>query len=153
MNKENTRVLGIGERVDWGDVIEFDGDLITVDSRAVGEIISGDELFDVLRPLVSDPFGALCVECEIRTEMGKAALRLAIENARTLDRKQQDYGSGNIAAFGEYGILVRTWDKVSRLKNLLTNVQQPKNESVEDSWLDLSNYSLIAVLVRRGLWK
>jgi hypothetical protein len=48
---------------------------------------------------------------------------------------------------------VRANDKVARLKNLLTNVASPRNESIEDSWLDLSNYSLIAVLCRRGDWR
>lgn len=153
MNKENTRVLGIGETIRDGDFYEIDGELLPVDDTAVGELISGDELCDIRRPLLSDPLSSLCQEYGIRTVMGKAALRLAIENVQVLDQKQQDYGSGNIAAFGEYGILVRTWDKISRLKNLLTNVQHPKNESVEDSWVDLSNYSIIAVLVRRGLWK
>jgi hypothetical protein len=86
----------------------------------------------------------------IRTEMGKKALALALRNVQVLDSKQLDYGSANIADFGEYGVLVRANDKVARLKNLLTNVASPRNESIEDSWLDLSNYSLIAVLCRRG---
>jgi hypothetical protein len=70
-----------------------------------------------------------------------------------LDKKQLDYGSANISDFGEYGVLVRANDKVARLKNLLTNVASPQNESIEDSWLDLSNYSIIAVLCRRGEWR
>jgi hypothetical protein len=89
----------------------------------------------------------------IRTEMGKKALALALRNVQVLDSKQLDYGSANIADFGEYGVLVRANDKVARLKNLLTNVASPRNESIEDSWLDLSNYSLIAVLCRRGDWR
>jgi hypothetical protein len=89
----------------------------------------------------------------IRTEMGKKALALALKNVQVLDSKQLDYGSANIADFGEYGVLVRANDKVARLKNLLTNVASPRNESIEDSWLDLSNYSIIAVLCRRGDWR
>jgi hypothetical protein len=89
----------------------------------------------------------------IRTEMGKKALALALRNVQVLDSKQLDYGSANIADFGEYGVLVRANDKVARLKNLLTNVASPRNESIEDSWLDLSNYSIIAVLCRRGDWR
>jgi hypothetical protein len=56
----------------------------------------------------------------IRTEMGKKALALALRNVQVLDSKQLDYGSANIADFGEYGVLVRANDKVARLKNLLT---------------------------------
>jgi hypothetical protein len=89
----------------------------------------------------------------IETEMGREALRIAVDNIQVMDSKQRDYGSNNIAAFGEYGVLVRTWDKVSRLKNLLQNNSEPKNESIEDSWLDLANYAIIGVLCRRNLWK
>ncbi len=81
------------------------------------------------------------------------ALDLIWEEQRALMiRKQSDYGPGNIAGFGELGVLVRTWDKVERLKTLLTAGKAPENESVDDSWKDLMNYALIALLVRRGIW-
>jgi len=50
------------------------------------------------------------------------------------------------------GILMRVWDKICRLKNLMGK-ENPKNESIDDSWLDMANYALIAILVRRGIWK
>lgn len=89
----------------------------------------------------------------IQTEMAKRALRLGLANLQTFDRKQRDYGSGNISKFGEFGVLVRATDKFSRLTNLLTNVREPSNEAIEDTWLDLSNYALIAVMCRRGDWR
>ena len=49
--------------------------------------------------------------------------------------KQRDYGHSNITDFGEYGVLVRLNDKVCRLKNLLGNKKEPKNESIDDSWM------------------
>lgn len=69
-------------------------------------------------------------------------------------KKQSDYGPGNINAFGEYGILVRTNDKIERLKRLLNPNRKdaPVNESIEDTWMDTSIYSLIALLFRRGQW-
>ena len=77
-------------------------------------------------------------------------------------RKQTDYGPGNISAFGELGVLVRLSDKLERLKNLLLtrdaqgritmNPAAPANESVEDSYRDLLNYALIALMVRQGQW-
>ena len=77
-------------------------------------------------------------------------------------RKQQDYGPGNIAAFGELGVLVRLSDKFERLKHLLVTQDDqgriiprsdnPANESIDDSYRDLLNYALIALMVRHGQW-
>ena len=99
----------------------------------------------------------------LKTQMGREALRLALANVQLLDRKQQDYGSGNIAEFGEIGVLVRASDKVKRLQNLWKRglvgaglaggSQQPQNESVADSWQDLANYGLIGQMVHHGLWR
>ena len=66
--------------------------------------------------------------------------------------KQRDYGHSNITDFGEYGVLVRLNDKVCRLKNLLGNKKEPKNESIDDSWIDTANYAIIAIMLRRGLF-
>jgi len=95
---------------------------------------------------------ALAAQLGISTAQGIAALGIAISNIQTLDRKQHDYGRENIAAFGEFGCLVRCNDKIERLKNLHRGGKSPNNEAVEDSWLDLSNYCIIAVMCRRGAW-
>lgn len=89
----------------------------------------------------------------LQTEMGKAALRVALENIKLLDRKQQDYGSGNIATFGEKGVLVRCVDKTERLKQLVWKSKTAKNETVFDSWQDLANYAVIAQLCNQGNWR
>lgn len=71
----------------------------------------------------------------------------------TMITKQGDYGPGNIADFGELGVLVRANDKVGRLRNLLyENPNNPSNESLDDTWLDMANYALIGLMVRRGTW-
>ncbi len=69
-------------------------------------------------------------------------------------RKQKSYGRGNISAFGEKGILVRVSDKLERLKRLVwKGVDNPlKDESIDDSWRDLSVYSTIALICRKGKW-
>lgn len=78
------------------------------------------------------------------------------EMREVMIRKNRDYASAkadNISEFGELGVLVRANDKLSRLKNLLWHSKhEPKNESIEDSWIDLGNYCVISLLVRRGLW-
>lgn len=77
---------------------------------------------------------------------------IAMNLTDLFDRKQHDYGSSNISDFGEFGILVRVNDKVARLKNLLKNNKAPKNEALTDSWADIATYSIIALMVRKGLW-
>lgn len=73
-----------------------------------------------------------------------------------LVQKQIDYGPYNIATAPGgplNGLLVRMHDKMERLKHLIyiTN-DTPKNESIEDSFIDLLNYSAIALMVLRGKW-
>ena len=115
-----------------------------------------------------DYIPSLAAELGIKTQIGQKALCIALANVQTLDRKQQDYGSQNIARHGEFGVLVRCDDKTARIANLLR--QQPKleltddpseqagpdkaqNESRLDSWLDLANYGLIGALVMKGEWQ
>ena len=81
------------------------------------------------------------------------ALGLVMDELReTMIEKQRDYGPGNIADFGDFGVLVRANDKMSRLKNLYKTGDAPRNETVDDSWGDLANYAVIALMVRRGIW-
>ena len=77
------------------------------------------------------------------------------------EQKSADYGPANINAVGETGIAVRIWDKAARLMHLLgwdlatgklTVGKTPRNESLEDTLLDLASYCIIMVIYRRGLW-
>lgn len=65
--------------------------------------------------------------------------------------KQRDYGHRNITDFGEWGVLVRVNDKVARLRHLLGQAE-PRNESLEDTWRDIANYAIIALMLRRGIF-
>lgn len=60
--------------------------------------------------------------------------------------KQHDYGHDNINAFGLIGVAVRINDKYARLRNL-TDRNEPLNEPLLDSWLDLIGYSVIAEML------
>jgi hypothetical protein len=64
-------------------------------------------------------------------------------------RKNLDYGKGNILDTGELGICYRVNDKVNRLRNLIQNSKKPTNESVEETWIDIAVYSIIAVMYKR----
>jgi len=80
----------------------------------------------------------------------EACKEIARELTDLLISKQKDYGHNNITDFGEFGVLVRANDKMARLKNLLKSGAIPRNESIDDSWRDLSNYGIIALMLRRG---
>jgi hypothetical protein len=78
--------------------------------------------------------------------------RKAIE---LLVQKHDDYGPSNIsdAPGGPLnGLSVRLHDKVARLNNLLSNNKEPQNESVQDTFIDILNYALIALLVIENKW-
>lgn len=88
----------------------------------------------------------------LKTAVAVEALSLALEQVRLLDAKQQDYGPGNISKFGVPGLLVRINDKFERLCNLTKVGAIPKNESIEDSFMDMSNYCLIGRLLLNNKW-
>ena len=80
--------------------------------------------------------------------------------------KHMDYGLNNIALGGDIlnnkadkkfsltGLAIRLTDKISRLKNLLTNGKNyVKGEAMEDTFLDVANYGIIGLLVGRNKWK
>ncbi|MFA5967551.1 MAG: hypothetical protein WC805_03550 [Patescibacteria group bacterium] len=70
------------------------------------------------------------------------------------EKKDLDYSPQNIGLYGELGVAVRVGDKAMRLKSLLVDkrVQRVNDESVEDTWFDLTNYGLIAVMLRHNWW-
>jgi hypothetical protein len=73
------------------------------------------------------------------------------EITETLIRKQSDYGHHNIARFGRRGLVVRTHDKIARLKNLhLTRSGKAANESLTDTYTDIVGYSAIGMMWERG---
>jgi hypothetical protein len=69
--------------------------------------------------------------------------------------KQKDYGPSNIASAPGgplNGLRVRIFDKVSRINNLIDSGAKPNNESLHDSFLDLANYAIIALMVLDDVW-
>lgn len=53
----------------------------------------------------------------------------------------------------EQGILLRMQDKMARCANLLQSQQKVKDESIEDTLLDLMNYANILCLYRQSMKK
>ena len=79
-----------------------------------------------------------------------AFLTVCQEMTAMFAKKHQDYGKGNILANKELGIAMRVSEKVERLKHLLLTNRDPTNESVEETWVDIGVYAVIAVLYKRG---
>lgn len=86
--------------------------------------------------------------------VAKDFLRIALANTVLFQRKHNDYGPDNIREFMAFGCLVRMLDKFRRLKYLYETGRRKKakNEKIEDSWQDLSNYAIIALLCEDSKW-
>ena len=79
------------------------------------------------------------------------------EAQQILLSKHRDYGPLNIAnapGGALNGLRVRMHDKTARINHLIDNAKykNPEHESLRDSFLDLLNYSAIALLVIDGNW-
>ena len=98
-------------------------------------------------------------------KMTKEFKRLQREQYELFCHKQHDYGPGNISVGSSLlteediklsltGLWFRMNDKIQRLKTLLmsnrTNAVQ--DEPMEDAYLDVSNYGIMATIVKNGKW-
>lgn len=82
-----------------------------------------------------------------------AAMQVGTEVAKIIAKKQADYGSKNILncpVGAELGIVVRLYDKLARLANLLETGATPNNESIEDTIDDIMGYGMVLKMVRQG---
>jgi dUTP pyrophosphatase len=71
-----------------------------------------------------------------------------LDAARDLfQQKSRAYGVANIAQSGEEGVLIRMSDKFARIRN-----KDIPGESVDDTLIDVINYSAILLLLRAGRW-
>lgn len=99
-------------------------------------------------------------------ELAKEFKNLQQEQYELFSRKMMDYGLGNIALGSSLeeeediqlsltGIWLRCNDKINRLKNMLkrNGKNYVNDEPMIDSFIDISNYGIIAQLVMKGKWK
>ena len=90
--------------------------------------------------------------------------RLQREQYELFCRKQHDYGPGNISVgttlqtdeeihLSLTGLWFRMNDKIQRLKTLLLSGRETAvGEPLEDAYLDVSNYGIMATIVKNGKW-
>lgn len=79
------------------------------------------------------------------------------EAQQLLLERHRKYGPKNISASpggALNGIRVRLHDKLARINNYVDNGGQADfaDDSLRDAWIDMANYSLIALLVLDGKW-
>ena len=78
-------------------------------------------------------------------------------------KKQKDYGPINISVGSNLeteeevnlaltGLWFRMNDKMQRFQQIVINNQEPENESLMDTFMDLANYAIIAQLVKEKVW-
>ena len=90
--------------------------------------------------------------------------RLQREQYELFLYKQHDYGPGNISVGSQLqtpeevklsltGLWFRMNDKIQRLKTLLMGDRESAvDEPIEDAFLDVSNYGIMATIVKNGKW-
>ena len=98
-------------------------------------------------------------------ELSQEFKEIQDEMYRMFAAKHMDYGLQNISLGGDLtkendkkfsltGLAIRLTDKISRLRNLLTNGRNfVKGEGMEDTFIDIANYGIIGLLVGRDKWK
>ena len=90
------------------------------------------------------------------TEFEKDVRKIMEELGDLLVSKHHDYGPKNISASpggAINGLTVRMWDKMARIVNLVyIRKSVTNNEPLEDSFKDIANYGVIALMVQRGKW-
>ena len=98
-------------------------------------------------------------------EMTTEFKKLQREQYELFCHKQHDYGPGNISVGTQLktddeiklsltGLWFRMNDKLQRVKTLLMTGRESavKDEPLEDAYLDVSNYGIMATIVGRGKW-
>jgi len=86
----------------------------------------------------------------------KEAVQQKFQHAQhILLSKHKDYGPTNISLSPGgplNGLRVRMWDKFARINHLIDTGAKPEHESLRDSFLDMANYAIIAMLVLDDEW-
>ena len=86
------------------------------------------------------------------------------EQFELFDKKHLDYGMGNVSAgtqlinneekeFAMTGLWYRLSDKINRWKNMILTGRKAQNETLIDTFQDITNYAIICQMVFKDKWK
>ena len=94
----------------------------------------------------------------------KAYAEIVEEQFELFAKKHLDYGMGNVAAgtqlanneekeFAMTGLWYRLSDKINRWKNIILTGRKTQNETLIDTFQDITNYGIISQIVFKDQWK
>jgi hypothetical protein len=103
----------------------------------------------------SGPTPAQLLQQAIEQDFEKALAEKFAEAEALLVKKHKDYGPKNISESPGgplNGLRVRMHDKLARINHLYDSGATPENESLRDSFIDMANYAIIALMILDGDW-
>lgn len=74
---------------------------------------------------------------------------ITTDMAKTYAAKNHDYGNSFGASLDEFGLvasIVRINDKMNRIKSLIKKKAEVKDETIQDTLLDMANYCIMTVM-------
>ena len=94
----------------------------------------------------------------------KAYKDIADDQFELFAKKHLDYGMGNVSAgtqlvndeekeFAMTGLWYRLSDKINRWKNMILTGRKAQNETLIDTFQDITNYGIISQIVFKDQWK
>ena len=94
----------------------------------------------------------------------KAYAEIVEEQFELFAKKHLDYGMGNVSAgtqlvnqeetdFAMTGLWYRLSDKINRWKNIILTGRKTQNETLIDTFQDITNYGIISQIVFKDQWK
>ena len=129
------------------------------------DLISEEEFDKLAKEETIDGLGVIEVFETEYPELSEEYKKIGNEMYEMFAAKHMDYGLQNISLGGDLtkendkkfsltGLAIRLTDKISRLRNLLTNGRNfVEGEGMEDTFIDIANYGIIGMLVGRDKWK
>ncbi len=123
-----------------------------------------DKILETTYFRTSDGIGVNLKECERAFNLLKNAAIFLFKNSGMSthsilelcyeigNKKNSDYGVENIKKFGILGIIVRLSDKIARLGNLYGKTSSVKDESINDTLIDIINYSTYGEMLCNSAW-
>lgn len=119
--------------------------IINLSETLANNWVSGDNIYQrIQEQIMKDMDGKL--NKSVKSETFKSITEGLLN---TYIKKNADYGSSFDKSMDEFGLtaaVVRMSDKMERLKSLSKKDAQVKDESVEDTLLDLANYCIMTVM-------
>ncbi len=115
-------------------------------------------------PVVAEEPSALEVLKEEYPLIYRGYKEVVDEQFELFAKKHLDYGMHNVSAgtnletpeeveFAMTGLYYRISDKINRWKNMIISQRKAQNETILDTFQDITNYGIIAQLVSKGMWR